>query len=395
MKEPDGIENVMNRSGYRRRLEADLDRWIASGLIGADRRDELLANIHEENSSDRARAALAAAGLILLGLAVIAFIASNWDGLTRSLKATILILALTGASLLSVLARRRSRPRLAAALVLLAALIFAAGVGLMGQILNLPGEASSAFMMAAFGALVLGVAGASPPAVGLSLLFGALWQASSMATPLAGSFHADAQAWRSADFVFPAAILVSAALSRLWNSALLRHLAIWSAGYSGGLLLFKLIADSQEGPRIWLVLQCLIWTAAGFAGRRRFGDGKPGGSTLYGYSAWWSVLSLSALSLTLSVDPTWMDAAIPMYATLLARAVWIGLSLWVIVLGQTDRQGWVIGAGVASLIGAVSLLLSDLGLSLTAAAGIFLLTALIALGFAARMGGRRPHAGKG
>jgi uncharacterized membrane protein len=385
----------MNRSRYRRRLEADLDRWIASGLVGADRREAILTSIREENSSDRARSALAAAGVILLGLAVIAFIASNWDGMTRSLKAGILILALVGASFLSLLARERSRPRLAEALVLLAALVFAAGVGLMGQILNLPGAASSAFMLAAFGALILGVAGASPPAVALSLIFGVFWQASSMGEPLLGSFQADARLWRPADIIFPAIILSSAALSRLWNSALVRHLAIWSAGFSGGLILFKLIGDSEEGLRIWLMLQILVWSIAGFLGRRRYADGKAGGATLYGYGAWWGMLSVATFSLTLSVDTTWMGATIPITATLLERGVWIGLSLGVIVLGQMDRQGWVVGAGVASLIGAVSLLLSDLGLSLTAAAGVFLLTALIALGFAARMGRRNPDDRKG
>jgi hypothetical protein len=107
------------------------------------------------------------------------------------------------------------------------------------------------------------------------------------------------------------------------------------------------------------------------------------------------MLSVATFSLTLSVDTTWMGATIPITATLLERGVWIGLSLGVIVLGQMDRQGWVVGAGVASLIGAVSLLLSDLGLSLTAAAGVFLLTALIALGFAARMGRRNPDDRKG
>ena len=381
----------MNTSRYRKRLEADLDKWVDAGWVGEDSRKAILTSIREDAPSDRARSALLVAGAILLGLALIAFIASNWDGLGRLLKASVLLLALTGAVAGSLAARARGRARLAESLVLLAGLVFAASVGLMGQVLNMPGPASSAFMLASFGALLLGAAGASPWTVGLSLLFGVLWQMSALAEPTPGSIASSLRAWRTADFALPVLILLAAGLSRLWNSPLLRHLAIWSAGYSGGLILFKLITETEESDRIWLLVQALIWGLAALAGRSRYLKPAPGGSTLYGYGAWWGMLAVSGLSLTLSITPTWMGADIPTGIILLERAAWIGLSLFLIAIGQTDRHGWVIASGVVSLIGAISLLMSDLGLSLTAAAGVFLLTALIALGFALRMG-RRSHA---
>jgi hypothetical protein len=61
------------------------------------------------------------------------------------------------------------------------------------------------------------------------------------------------------------------------------------------------------------------------------------------------------------------------------RIVWLVASGGVIALGRYDRQGLVTAIGVLSIIVAICALLTDLGLDLLAAAGVFLVCAVIAL----------------
>jgi len=66
-------------------------------------------------------------------------------------------------------------------------------------------------------------------------------------------------------------------------------------------------------------------------------------------------------------------------AGLLHRIVWLAASGGVLALGRYDRHGLVTTVGVLSIIGAIWALLSDLGLDLLTAAGVFLLCAIAAL----------------
>ena len=69
-------------ASYKQRVTADLDEWIAAGLVAADHRDAILGSIPESRRLDGA-AALAWIGAVLAGVAVIAFVAANWDGLPQ------------------------------------------------------------------------------------------------------------------------------------------------------------------------------------------------------------------------------------------------------------------------------------------------------------------------
>jgi hypothetical protein len=66
-------------------------------------------------------------------------------------------------------------------------------------------------------------------------------------------------------------------------------------------------------------------------------------------------------------------------AGLAHRVIWIAASGGVLALGRFDRHALVTAIGVLSLIVAIFATLSDLGLDLMAAAGVFLICALIAL----------------
>ena len=72
----------MNDDAYRKRLTADLEKWIAGGLVSAEQRGPILQTLPPANERPAA-SILAWAGSVLAGLAVIAFMAANWDFIPR------------------------------------------------------------------------------------------------------------------------------------------------------------------------------------------------------------------------------------------------------------------------------------------------------------------------
>ena len=79
-------------AAYKDRVKEDLDRWIASGLVAPDKREAILATLPEARRLDAATA-LAWVGGVLLGIAVIAFVAANWDGMPKLARFAVLLVS--------------------------------------------------------------------------------------------------------------------------------------------------------------------------------------------------------------------------------------------------------------------------------------------------------------
>ena len=123
---------------YKARIEQDLDRWIASGLVPADSRAAILASIPDARRLDAATA-LAWVGGVLMGIAVIAFVAANWDGMSRLARFGIVLAAFLALAAGGAWAAQRQRPILADILLTVTVLVFAASIGLVGQIFDIVG----------------------------------------------------------------------------------------------------------------------------------------------------------------------------------------------------------------------------------------------------------------
>ncbi|HMP63596.1 MAG TPA: DUF2157 domain-containing protein, partial [Phenylobacterium sp.] len=83
-------------AGYKARLAKDLDGWIEAGLVPAASRGAILASAAEGRRLD-AGAALAILGAVLAGLAVIAFVAANWDAIPRLVRFAMILGAFAAA----------------------------------------------------------------------------------------------------------------------------------------------------------------------------------------------------------------------------------------------------------------------------------------------------------
>jgi hypothetical protein len=345
-------------AGYKERVAQDLDRWIAAGHVGADKREPILQSIPDARRLDAA-AAMAWVGAVLLGVALIAFISANWDLMPRLARFAIVLFVYAAGAGAAAWSIQRGRPNIANGLLTFAALAFAAAIGLTGQIFDIVGEPRAALYASGIAAAALALAArASGPAIAAVLFiaisdfmtdglfshrsgFGAPWLLA--AAPAAGVL---AVVWRSAPLAHAAALGVIAS-------------AIWLAGRvdaeAVSLLVFSAALAVLAGGGRWLRERGGAW-----------------GGVFYGWFGW--------AAMGFFVAGGYADHGHGLGVP--HRLAWLVLAGGVIAVGRHDRHALVTAAGVLGLIGAIAALLNDLGLDLMAAAGVFTLAALAALAVA-------------
>jgi hypothetical protein len=333
---------------YRRRLERDLDRWIEAGHVAANRREAMLAMVADPRRLDAATA-LAWVGAALLGVSIIAFIAANWDGLPRLVRLLVVLTLFASAIGGAAWAAHRSRAGLANALATLAALIFAAAVGLVGQIFDIAGDPARALIGSGVAAALLSLAGRSSGAgiaalalIGLGdaqLSGDGLWWLLAASAPAALA----AWSWRSSALAHAASLALVVAVT-------------WLCGRS-------------EASGGWFLLA--MAAAAGLAAITRWrsdtGEVFP---TFYGWAVWGALFFLVAAGFeNFRTGPEMIPH----------RLAWLAAAGGAIALGRHDRHALVTAGGVIFLIAAVAALLADLGVNLMTAAALFFVCALAAL----------------
>ncbi|MBW3617690.1 MAG: DUF2157 domain-containing protein [Proteobacteria bacterium] len=348
-------------AGYRDRLEADLERWIAEGLVDPVHRDAILADVGEPRRLDAATA-LAFVGLALLGLAVVAFVASNWDGLPRAFRFGLILLAFAGAVGGAVWASARRREATRNALLTLAAFIFAGAVGLTGQIFDIAGDPRASLYGAGLAAGLLALAGRSTGAAATALV-------------LIGAGDLSDEIGTGWTWLLPAAA-AAAGLAWSWRSALLAQAAAIALLVGAGRFALASGAPEQVGFALSLAF-LLLAAGARWAAEREEGVVA---ATVYGWAVWGALGFFSA-----SGSGEVMGGA-PHRLALLA------LASAAVALGRHDRHGMITAGGVLAFFGAVSAVLFDLGLGLMSAAGLFAVCSVLALGAGWALRGRRQAA---
>jgi uncharacterized membrane protein len=337
-------------SHYRRRLERDLEGWIGRGLVPAESRAPILDSVPEARRLDAATV-LAVIGALLAGVAVIAFAAANWAAIPRLVRFGLILSAFLGATGGAAYLHGKGRETASQAVLSLAALIFAGAIGLTGQIFDIAGDPQAALRGAGLGALLLALAGRSPWAAVVALVFIGLGD-------LVGGVVSQNQpsiGW----LVFLAPALAAAAL--LLRSKALAH----AAGLGVVVAIFTFDGELKVAPELVRALAALtLAVAAGFA--RAWQPRFQGAATvLYG---WFSCGALFWSALAFHV---WLYA-VP----------WLVLSVVAILLGRHDQRAVITAAGVVSLLAAGAVLLFNLGVGLLTAAAVFGGLALAALAIA-------------
>lgn len=157
---------------FRRGLADHLPHWVAEGALTESAAEAFRARYRLDELGGETRSrfwlALYVFGAALIGLGVIALVASSWPFLPVEVKVGVLLGAMVSVYALGYRWRHApgNRPGLGLAMELLGVLLFGANIGLFGQIFNLSGSYTAGFGTWAVGATAMAYAtGCSPVAV--------------------------------------------------------------------------------------------------------------------------------------------------------------------------------------------------------------------------------------
>ena len=137
----------MRDAAYARRLAEDVPKWRAAGWVTEAGAAAILAAGGERRSALSMASIIGTIGALLIGLGIIAFIGANWEGIPRLYRFGLLILGLAIAYLASGLFSARGYRVFSEAALLLAGLVFAAAIALIGQTYHLAGDFMGAVLL--------------------------------------------------------------------------------------------------------------------------------------------------------------------------------------------------------------------------------------------------------
>ncbi len=230
----------MFERGYRQRLEVDLVKWVAAGVISGDAAQSIRKARLDEEAVSRLPAIFAMLGALMLAASVSAFVAANWQEIPRLVRLVGILALIAGCFFPAWLLDRRGMPRGADAAVTLATLCFGAGVALVGQMYHLPADWPAGAMLVAIGGLVAAaLMGKNGPLV-IAFVAMTSWSC--------GRF--DAWQWREIHWYFlllfaPGFLLALGRENRLLAHVAILALSVWLATVlmpqAGGKYFFKLI----------------------------------------------------------------------------------------------------------------------------------------------------------
>ncbi|MFC5422535.1 DUF2157 domain-containing protein [Bosea eneae] len=145
----------MLTGSYRKRLEADLNRWVGEGLVSPESAAVIRRALAQEGGGFKLPALIGLFGGLLIASSVSAFVAANWEEIPRIAKLVMILLGLAGALGISARLESRGSTGGADAAATCGTLIFAAGVALVGQMYHLPTDWPGGALLVAIGALIV------------------------------------------------------------------------------------------------------------------------------------------------------------------------------------------------------------------------------------------------
>ncbi len=175
-------------ASYVSRLRQDMARWVRSGLIDDAAAAAVLRDAEaRERRSISFGSILAVMAALLVGAAILVFVAANWEAIPRLARVGVLFAVIAGGYLGGAVLKLRDHAVMGEALWLVAAAAFGAAIALIGQMYHLAGDETEAILAWCAGTALAAVGLRSGPltvaAVGLAsfwLLSRGLefWQAS-------------------------------------------------------------------------------------------------------------------------------------------------------------------------------------------------------------------------
>ncbi len=213
----------------RRYLAREIEQWSQNGLLEPGLGERLLADHDRRHTGFSLSGVLAVLAAVLLGAAVIALVAANWEAIARIYRVAMIAALILAGVVAAVLARQRDAKWICDSALIFTLLTYGAGIALIGQMYHISGDEAGFMLAWSVGALVVALGFSSPLAsrgaglLGLGYLlaevtaydFGAtdVLTASQAVATLAVSLGCGIAAWRSRSVI---AGHLAAILSVFW-----------------------------------------------------------------------------------------------------------------------------------------------------------------------------------
>ena len=203
----------MLERAYRQRLEADLGKWEADGVIAPATGAAIRMALPPLAPGINIPVVVGIVGGLLIAAAFLAFVAAHWIELARLARVAILFSGTIVAFGIGGWSARGDRPLIADVCAGIGSIIFGAGIALVGQMYHLGGDFAGGMLLWAIGALAAAVLTGSRGALAVALVAGCLWSCSHIL-----------EVREVPQVSFLAVWLIGAGLALAWNSRVAAHL---------------------------------------------------------------------------------------------------------------------------------------------------------------------------
>src|SRR6266850_2635544 len=208
---------MMLDRAYRQRLEADLARWEADGVITPAALAAIRIALPPLAPGINIAVVVAIVGGLLIAAAFLAFVAAHWIEIARLLRLAILFAGILTAHGLGAWFARAGQSVLADLCAAVGSIIFGAAIALVGQMYHLGGDFAGGMLLWAAGALATAALTGSRGALAVALAAASIWSWMRV-------FETDAP-----HFAFVALWLLAGGLALAWNSRVAAHLVAVAA----------------------------------------------------------------------------------------------------------------------------------------------------------------------
>ncbi|MET4209335.1 DUF2157 domain-containing protein [Bradyrhizobium sp. LA2.1] len=198
---------------YRQRLEADLSQWEADGVIAPAAATSIRSALPPLSPGINIAVVVAIVGGLLIAAAFLAFVAAHWTEIPRLLRFAILIAGMIVAGGLGAWFAATGRNVLADLCASIGAIIFGAGIALVGQMYHLGEDFAGGMLLWSIGGFAAALLTGSRGALAVALVAACIWTCM--------------RSYNAPDVLhlpFVAVWLIAAALALAWNSRVAAHL---------------------------------------------------------------------------------------------------------------------------------------------------------------------------
>lgn len=238
-------------ASYSSRVRADSARWVASGLIDAKTAQAIVLDVEAHTRRSLSFGSiLAIMAALLLGAAILIFVASNWEAIPRLGRVGALFAVIFAGYVGGAWLKLVDHTAIGEAVWLIAAAAFGGSIALIGQMYHLSGDETQAVLTWCAGTAVAAAVLRSGPLTIAAVALSAAWL-----------FLREADFWRDTDFpyVFIGIAAVLWLVSYWTQSAAARHLILLSL-----VLYAVLLAVEHDSDAIWIGVALAVISAALF-----------------------------------------------------------------------------------------------------------------------------------